>query len=93
MSLKDYRENIDLLDNEILILLKERFENIEEIIKLKQELNLPIENQNREEEIFDNIIKNHNSYNIYFMNIYSEILNQSKHFQQKKTNSTKTTWL
>ena len=86
MSLQIIRENIDFIDDEILILLNERFDLVNKIIEIKKINNLPILNSNREDFIYNKILLEHNKYNIHFMNIYYEILKQSKKYQY--TNNT-----
>mgnify|MGYP006077778435 CR=1 FL=1 len=81
MSLHKIRENIDFIDDEILTLLNERFDLVNKIIEIKNLNNLPILNSNREEFIYNKIRLEHNKYNIHFMNIYHEILKQSKKYQ------------
>ena len=86
MSLEIIRENIDFIDDEILTLLNERFDLVNKIIEIKNINNLPILNSNREDFIYNKILLEHNKYNIHFMNIYHEILKQSKKYQY--TNNT-----
>ena len=81
MSLQIIRENIDFIDDEILILLNERFDLVNKIIEIKKINNLPILNSNREDFIYNKILLEHNKYNIHFMNIYYEIMRQSKKYQ------------
>ena len=87
MSLQIIRENIDFIDDEILTLLNERFDLVNKIIEIKKINNLPILNSNREDFIYNKILLEHNKYNIHFMNIYYEIMRQSKKYQHKKNNN------
>ena len=81
MSLELVRENIDFVDDQILILLEERFRLVNEVIEIKNNNNIPIQNSKRENFIYNKISEEHNNYNLYFQNIYKEIINQSKKFQ------------
>ena len=49
------RDQIDLLDRRILELLNERTRIVEEIGRIKQELDLPIYEPRREDEVFANV--------------------------------------
>lgn len=49
-ELADLRKKIDLIDDQILDLLKERVGKVEEIGRLKKQLNLPIRDSGREKE-------------------------------------------
>jgi len=64
------REKIDTLDDAILILLADRFKYSTEIGKIKKENNLPILQNNREEEVLNklksyNLLKNEEINNIW----------------------------
>jgi chorismate mutase-like protein len=49
------RDQIDVLDRQILELLNERTRIVEQIGRLKQELDLPIYEPRREDEVFANV--------------------------------------
>jgi chorismate mutase len=49
------RDQIDVLDRRIIELLNERTRIVEEIGRIKQELNLPIYEPRREDEVFANV--------------------------------------
>ena len=53
MDLKDYREKIDWIDDEILRLFKERMDVSCEIALYKKELGLPVRDAARESEKLD----------------------------------------
>ncbi|MBM3748138.1 MAG: chorismate mutase [Acidobacteria bacterium] len=54
-ALETCRDQIDVLDRRILELLNERTRIVEEIGRIKQELNLPIYEPRREDEVFANV--------------------------------------
>ena len=49
------RQQIDKLDEEIIQLLKNRMGISKEVGKLKEELDIPVEDKNRENEIIDRL--------------------------------------
>jgi prephenate dehydratase/chorismate mutase/prephenate dehydratase len=80
MNLKTIRKNIDLLDSEILKLLKDRMEQI----LLTKKFKFQIEDSGREKEVFERIKKNSTGLiNADFIRkIYIEIIKESKNLQQ-----------
>ena len=80
------RETIDFIDNNILVLLKERFEIVKKIkeIKIKIKNKIEILDKEREKKIYDNIYNNFNEYYIYFKPIYEIILKESKIYQSNR---------
>ena len=50
------REKIDTLDEEIIQLLKKRMRISREVGKLKEKLDIPVEDKNRENEIIDRLV-------------------------------------
>ena len=59
-ALIECRDRIDVLDRQILALLNARTRIVEEIGRIKQELDLPIYEPKREDEVFENVTE-HNS--------------------------------
>ncbi len=59
-ALKDCRDRIDMLDRQILELLNQRTRIVEDIGRIKQELDLPIYEPRREDEVFQNVTE-HNA--------------------------------
>ena len=57
-ALSDCRKRIDILDVKILGLLNERTRVVEEIGRIKQNLNLPIYEPKREDQVFHNVTVN-----------------------------------
>lgn len=74
-SLKDMREEIDNIDNQLILLLKRRMSLAEDVAKYKMDNNLPIEHTSREEDILKKAGAN-------FNDIYKEIFRESKRIQQ-----------
>ena len=55
MDLKQCRETIDVIDNQIVALFKQRMGIVVDIAAYKREHNLPILNTGREQEVLDRI--------------------------------------
>ena len=55
MDLKECRETIDVIDNQIVDLFKQRMEIVEKIAAYKREHNLPILSTGREQEVLERI--------------------------------------
>ena len=53
MELKELRNKIDEIDQELVKLIEKRIEIVKEIGKYKKEHNLPILDQNREDEVIN----------------------------------------
>ncbi|AAL81825.1 chorismate mutase [Pyrococcus furiosus DSM 3638] len=73
-TLKLLRKEIDKIDNQIISLLKKRLEIAQAIGKIKKELNLPIEDRKREEEVLRRAGE--------FREIFEKILEVSKDVQR-----------
>ena len=78
------RETIDFIDNNILVLLKERFEIVKKIKEIKIKNKIEILDKEREIYIYDNIYNNFNEYYIYFKPIFEIILKESKIYQSNR---------
>ena len=83
-KLLQLRENIDNIDNQILNLLKKRFEIVKKVKNVKKDNNLPILDSKREEKIFKDIYNNFTEYYVYFKPIYEIIMKESKIYQKGK---------
>lgn len=79
-ELRKYRQKIDLLDQDIMSLINERFIVIKKIKEYKTQNNLPVLNQSREDEILDKTSKF--LYQDSIKAIYQTILKESKEFQR-----------
>jgi monofunctional chorismate mutase len=53
--LKNYRKQIDRVDKEILFLIKRRFQLAKKIAKYKMENELPVHDEDREDEVLKNV--------------------------------------
>ena len=58
-TLEEYRKTIDKTDEKILKLLEQRIETVNKIKRIKINLNLPLKDKVREEEILKNLCAAH----------------------------------
>lgn len=83
--MEEYRKIINKCDEEIIILLKERFEVAKKIGNYKKENNFPIFDAEREKLIFEKLCSysdnNLTKESIY--NIFKTIIEESKSLQSK----------
>ena len=85
MSLVEYRNKIDELDEKILKLLEERMKIVDKIARAKMEEGLPIENHEREVELIDRLIdKSSEGLAKYNEMVFREIISASKAYQNEK---------
>ena len=81
LDLKDYREEIDKIDEDILIALFRRKEISELIGKFKAEKNIEIQDSEREKELLKNLRKKAKTWNLneeYVEKIWKTIIAESK---------------
>ncbi len=89
MNLEQIRKQIDFIDNEILRLIKKRFEYSETLAKVKFNEGLKIYDEVRERKILDKIKINSGEFEKYVLPIFVEILTSSKLIQQDLHNDMK----
>jgi len=86
MNLTEIRKNIDKIDTGILELLVERMKIMKEVLKYKQENNLPIFDVQREREVLDRIGRKAEKLNLsveFVKSLYQEIMEEAKRIQKK----------
>ncbi|MDL2212012.1 chorismate mutase [Erysipelotrichaceae bacterium OttesenSCG-928-M19] len=83
-NLKEYRKEIDEIDDEIIQLLNERFQISIELGNYKKENSLEVTDQTREEEIKIRILNCNTSYLVKeeILATYQSIINSSKKLQK-----------
>jgi chorismate mutase len=87
-DLNTIREKIDSVDEKLKSLLIERFELIEKIIEIKQNLDADYFDSKREFNIYKMILKDLPADKIKpLQNIFERILDESRAFQRKKNQS------
>mgnify|MGYP002624485732 CR=1 FL=1 len=84
-DLSDIRWKINLCDEKLISLIKERFSYSKEVALYKKENNLPIFDAKREEELIKKNLEilNDKDLETYYLNIFKSILNESKEYQKK----------
>lgn len=88
MDIKDLRNNIDRIDNEILKLFHERMKTSIEIAKYKKENNLPIKDAARERELIIKISENSEpGFEIYNRMLFNTLMDLSRSYQHSCINS------
>ena len=78
------REQIDTLDEEIINLLKKRMGISKEVGKLKEELHIPVEDKDREEEIIHRLTSQagRNLSEEQLIRIFTAVFKSSKQIQR-----------
>ncbi len=80
----ELRQQIDDLDEEIIQLLKKRMGISKEVGKLKEKLDIPVEDKNRENEIIDRLTKQagRNLSEEQLIRIFTSVFKSSKQVQE-----------
>jgi chorismate synthase len=84
LDLNDYRESIDKLDEDILILIKKRLNLAALIGAYKNNQNLPVIDENREKELLNSITKKAEILSLssaFIEKIWKQIIKESKELQ------------
>lgn len=81
MKLKNYREAIDQIDDEIIELIDQRLELVKQIGTYKKENKLTILDGKRENEILEKIKTMNVENSEKIIEIYQQIMNTSKEIQ------------
>ena len=80
----ELRQLIDELDEDIIFLLKKRMEISKEVGRLKEELDIPVEDKNRENEIIERLTQQagKNLSEKQLIRIFTAVFNSSKQIQR-----------
>ena len=85
MDLKQCRETIDIIDNQIVALFKQRMETVVAIAAYKREHNLPILNAGREQEVLERISKAAGEELApYARELFKKLFELSKEYQKRQ---------
>lgn len=84
-ELLSLRENIDIIDNEILKLFLKRMEVVDKIADLKNVSNSKIQNKEREQEILNKISKNSGIYKKYAVSLFENMMALSRDRQHERS--------
>lgn len=92
-NLKSLRNNIDIIDNEILELFIRRLHIVEDIYEYKKSKGMNIYDQKREDEVLQKIDKNINvdKYKSELISLFKSIMKISSSYQEKLSGAKK--WL
>ena len=82
MELKDLRDGIDNINDELLELIIRRLELSEEVAEYKDKNNLPIYNKEREDAIINKIREKAGDRADYVIPVFKSILDTSKRLQK-----------
>lgn len=87
MELRQAREDIDKIDNEIIELVAKRLSIAKEIAKIKKKNNLSVENKEREEEVLKNAVNNLKANGFddagFAKALYAVIMDKSRQIQKE----------
>ncbi len=84
MDIKDLRNEIDRIDDELTKLFKERMETAAEIAKYKKENNMPVFNKERERNVLNSVTEDMPSeLQGYTKTLYETIFNLSRSYQKR----------
>ena len=82
-NLKDLRDEIDVLDKQLVELLEKRMDIVVEVIKCKIQNNIPIEDTSREEEVLAKNLNrvNNPDYKEVIKEVLKSVMDFSKVYQ------------
>ncbi len=83
-QLNEIRKEIDILDNQILELIEERFELVKKVAQTKKKKGLPIRDIAREEEIINNKIQKTDLPEQFVKKLYRLIIDTSIKMEKEK---------
>lgn len=84
MNLNERRHQIDVLDEELQELLRQRFELTDAIGDHKVAENLPVYDKERESTLMQQIAERHSSYSESIAAVYGAILSESRRRQESR---------
>ena len=84
MDLKDYRDKIDGIDDQLLALFKERMAVVSEIAGYKKAQGLPVRDPAREKELLAARTADSGGLEPYIRRYFKQIMRLSKEYQEEK---------
>ena len=83
-QIKSLRTEIDLIDDSISVLLQKRFECAKQIGQFKMQSSLSVKDEQREREVFENVVKNIENSNEKqaVIRIYKTIIQECRDLQK-----------
>ena len=91
-SLDELREEIDSVDNDLIELIAKRMAVVEKVVQIKQELSIPVVNENREAEVakkWEEKAKKLNLDSEHLSRILKDILAMSVDYQKSRFEASK----
>lgn len=87
--LKEIREEVNQIDQELVRLLEKRYECVDEIVRIKKEQSIATLDSNREQEVLKKVasLVDNKSYEASIVKTFQDIMDQSKEYQKRETRS------
>ena len=84
MDLKDHRDRIDAIDDQLSALFKERMEVVAKVAEYKKEHGLPITDSAREKQILEDRTADAGELKPYVRRFFKHIMKLSKEYQKER---------
>ena len=84
MDLKESRDRIDKIDDQLEALFKERMETAADVAAYKKEHGLPVQDSAREKEVLAAHTKDAGELELYLRRFFKEIMKLSKEYQKEQ---------
>lgn len=87
--LKQIREEVNQIDQELVRLLEKRYECVDEIVRIKKEQSIATLDSNREQEVLKKVasLVDNKLYEASIVKTFQDIMDQSKEYQKRETRS------
>ncbi len=87
--LKEIREEVNQIDQELVRLLEKRYECVDEIVRIKKEQSIATLDSNREQEVLKKVasLVDNKLYEASIVKTFQDIMDQSKEYQKRETRS------
>lgn len=85
--LKEIREEVNQIDQELVRLLEKRYECVDEIVRIKKEQSIATLDSNREQEVLKKVasLVDNKLYEASIVKTFQDIMDQSKEYQKRET--------
>lgn len=85
--LKQIREEVNQIDQELVRLLEKRYECVDEIVRIKKEQSIATLDSNREQEVLKKVasLVDNKLYEASIVKTFQDIMDQSKEYQKRET--------
>lgn len=87
--LKQIREEVNQIDQDLVRLLEKRYECVDEIVRIKKEQSIATLDSNREQEVLKKVasLVDNKLYEASIVKTFQDIMDQSKEYQKRETRS------